>query len=127
MHYLIKTPKRKMKELIKEGIAYWGEDNLVEKYFGNEERRLPRRNNIIPPKNYKYPLENDIFPKFSLPKKIMILFKDKTALGYWFVEKIFKQINANPIKIIIDNIPKNYIELLYPEKYIKRLKKEDII
>jgi len=107
-----------MKELISEGIAYWGEDYLVESHFGNEYRRLQRGENTNPS-------ENGIFLELSLPKKLMILLKDKTLLGYWFVEEIFKLIKSNPIKLIIDNMPKSYIELLYPERYLKRLKNNE--
>lgn len=93
-----------------EGIASWTTDNLIMAHYKRGIMLLG------------YSEFNKKEPSFI--QKIKLTWKDPHSIGYWFVEKVSRLIDANPIKLIIEQPPKSYWELFKPERYVKRLKKE---
>lgn len=94
-----------------EGIATWAGENLIEAHYRNSFRT----------RKYSQKFHGR---KPSFIQKIKCVWSDPHSLGYWFVEKVSTLIDANPVKLIIDNPPKNYRELFKPERYVKRMKRE---
>ncbi len=90
---------------VAEGVACYTEENMIRKY--------------IEP-NYRYPLDKD---EILLPfvKKLKKLYDDPHNLGFWFVKRVSDIIKANPVKLVIDNPPKTYLELFTPEIYVIRM------
>jgi len=109
--YRFKDILRLLREkVIIEGIACWTAENLNGAHY--------KRVHIF-----------DYLAKFhsknpSFIEKIKCSCQDPHSFGCWFVEKVSRLIYANPIKLIIDQSPKSYLELFSPERYVKRLKKE---
>jgi|GEM_PF-3167272 len=104
--------------ILKEGIAHWVQDTLLEKNFGQEnvlffEERGPQ----IP----------EIFEKrMNFIYKNIFFWKVGDNFAYAFIESIKQITGRNPIKLIVDNPPK-IRELYKPSRYVRRLKRENLI
>ncbi|MFH1222395.1 MAG: hypothetical protein V1492_04905 [Candidatus Micrarchaeota archaeon] len=113
MYILMKDfPKLQLHSVVWEGVARWVDRKLAEAYFGSEPqlKELWER-----PKG------------FSLIGKINGVFNEKHELGDSFMDMVEGMTGANPVKIVLDNPPKSYLELFYPITYLMRLKKEKVI
>ncbi len=88
-----------------EGMAMWTEREFSKKVINDEFA------------NSYYGVPDII----DLRKRVDLVEDDPHAAGYLFFEKISKMTDANVIRLAIQHHP-TYIEMLYPELYILRMK-----
>jgi len=90
---------------LNEGVARWAEHEVIRK----------RSNKRFAKALYGVP------KSISVRKKIRLSFDDEYFFGYRFFEKISQMTDANVIRLAIQHNP-TYVEMLYPQLYILRMK-----
>ncbi len=85
-----------------EGIAKWMENEILEQYTSYSIEWTGK-------------IDTDPF------KRIELSSDDEYSFGYNFVKKVAESTDKNPVKLIMDHHP-TYLEMLYPQLYILRMK-----
>jgi len=100
--------------ILKEGIAHWVQDDLMEKNFGPGSAWFFERDLNAP---------RILEKRMDFIDKSIFFWNVGDNFAYLFIESINQITGRNPIKLIIDNPPK-IREMYKPRKYVKRMKKE---